>query len=114
ALMSTLRKRADDDFNLVPGTVDQRAEMLEAIGKMEKPLAEAFTKVLTHSQKVAKMAFNTISHGGGDPAIAKSAQGFEAKVAEIKKRDSCSGTEAMKKARKEDPDGFEAYQKSAN
>ena len=42
-------------------------------------------------------------------------RGFEqTTVAEIAKRDTCSRTEALSKARVEDPEGFKAFQGNGN
>jgi hypothetical protein len=106
-----LKKKADEAYPAVPGSVDERAAMLKAIGGMDETLQKSFTAVFEQSQKLAKAAFNTLGHrGGGAEDIAKSAADFNAKVAEIKKRDECSNTEAMQKATREFPDLFKAYQ----
>jgi len=60
---------------------------------------------------LAKAAFQ--NHGLSKADIdgaPKSGQAFEAKIAEIQKRDSCTRIDAMSKARKEDPEGFKAFQ----
>jgi hypothetical protein len=41
--------------------------------------------------------------------MAKSAKDFEKKVSEIAARDKISKTDAMAKARQEDPEAFKAY-----
>lgn len=108
-----LRKRADDEFKHVPGTVEERADMLRAIGKMDEKVRKSFEAVFTSAEKLSKAGFDRIGSGGGKetpPSIAKAAQDFSVKVAEIKKRDNCSGTEAMGKARREHPELFKATQ----
>jgi hypothetical protein len=109
-----LKKRADDEFPHVPGTLDERASMLKALGKMDEAVQKTFTAALTQAEKLAKSAFDRVGMNGGDmEALKKGAKGFEDKVSEIRKRDECTRTEAMERARKEDPDSFKAYQ-SAN
>lgn len=108
--MAELRKSADDLYKHVPGTTDERAEMLKAVARMPEALQKQFTTVLTHSEKIAKAAFDTVGVNGGE--IKKSAQAFEQKVSEIRKRDNCSRTEAMSKARVEDRESFDAFQGS--
>lgn len=109
-------KRAGDEFAHVAGTVQERGAMISAIEKMEEPLKKSFLAVLTASEKLAKMAFDRVGHGGGtDPTkdntdINKAARDFDAKVNEIKKRDSCTKTQALAKARTEHPDLFKIYQ----
>lgn len=110
--MAELKKLADDKYPNIPGTVDERANMLKAIETMDEPLRKSFEATLNSAQKLAKMAFDTLgSDGGRDPVTAKA---FEGKVAEIKKRDSCTQQEAMQKARAEFPEEFKAYQGAAN
>jgi hypothetical protein len=111
ALMATLRKRADDEFGHVPGTTDQRAYMLKHMGRMPEELRKSFETVLKQSEALAKSKFDTVGFGGvGIENLRKNGASFETKVSEIQKRDNCTRTEALSKARHEDPDGFKAYQ----
>jgi hypothetical protein len=106
-----LKKRADDSFPHVPGTTEERANMLKVMGKMPEKLRKSFETVMTHSEKMAKSAFESLGYSSGDlENIRKGSQDFEAKVTEIKKRDNCSRTEAMTKARQEAPELFKAAQ----
>lgn len=113
-----LEKRADDEFAHVPGTAEERGLMLGAIEKMEKPLQDAFLKVFKQSEAMGKAGFATLGHDGkaiqkkdeGSSDIKKAKVDFEAKVAEIKKRDNCSNSQATSKARVEFPDLFKAFQ----
>lgn len=113
--MSELRKRADDQYSHVPGTTEERAKVLAAIAKMDEPVQKSLTAILESCEKLTKAGFDKIGHGGGKGAdlisdeIKKQANGFEAKVVEIKSRDKCSGSEAMTKARREFPDLYKAY-----
>lgn len=124
AAMAKLEKQAEDEFKHVPGTVQERAQMLEVIGKQDEGLKKAFLAVFTQSEKLAKAGFGKVGvgdggsddlskrrgSGGGDSKISKAQRDFDAKVNEIRKRDKCSQTDAFSKARKEEPDLFKAYQ----
>lgn len=111
---ATLEKRADDEFKHVPGTTQERGQMLGAIAKMDEPLRKAFEAVFTQSEKLAKNAFEKIGHKGGKDntptPLNKAIADFDSKVTEIGARDKCTKTEAISKARKEFPDLFKAYQ----
>lgn len=116
---AVLEKRAEDQFAHVPGTVQERAAMLGAIAKMDPALQKSFTTVLETAEKMVKAGFDTLGHKGGktpvgeaDKVVTKAVQDFETKVAEIRKRDSCTQAEAMTKARKEHQDLFKAYQEA--
>jgi hypothetical protein len=107
--MVELKKRADDEFEAVPGSLDERANMLRAIGKMDEALRKSFEKVFKQSQALANKAFETLGYQGGREG---GTQTFETKVSEIKKRDNCTRQEAMQKARQENPAEFADYQAS--
>jgi len=110
------QKRADAEFSHVPGTAEERGQMLAAIDKMEDPLKKSFLAVFTQSEKLAKAGFEKLGAGGGersrsdDGKISKAARDFDAKVNDIRSRDKCDRQTAMGKARKEAPDLFKAYQ----
>lgn len=116
AEMERLRKRADDEFEHVPGSTEERAQMLKAISALPKALQQSFTKVLLNSEKITKDAFSAIGTKGGKGTeeMQKTRRDFEAKVTEIAKRDTISRNDAMSKARHEDPEGFKAYQGNGN
>jgi hypothetical protein len=105
--MVELKKRADDEFPELPGTLDERANMLRAIGKLDEPLRKAFEKVFKQSQSLASKAFESVGYAGGHET---GPQVFEQKVSEIKKRDNCTRTEAMQKARAEFPSEYQQFQ----
>lgn len=111
--MAELKKRADDEYPHIPGSTEQRAAMLKVISHLPEDVKSSFEKVLGQAEKLAKVAFSPMGHNGGSDPLGefmKSKQTFETKVSEIRKRDNCSHTEAMEKARKEDPEAFKAYQ----
>jgi hypothetical protein len=114
-LMANLRKRADDDFKHVPGSTEQRALMLKAIGAMSEDMRKSFEAVFKSAEKLATAAFSTLgvnsfNKSGTVDDLKKGADDFVAKVTEIAVRDKVTKDVAMQKARKEHPDLFKAYQ----
>jgi len=114
-----LCKRADDEFKHVPGSVEERAAMLKAMGRLDPAVRKSFEAVFTQSEKLAKGAFETIGKGSGiDDLNRKSRKpgvpgidAFEKRVEDIHKSiKGISRAEAMTKARTDYPDEFEAYQ----
>jgi hypothetical protein len=65
--------------------------------------------VIDLEAKMAHLAKTLAEAKAKDPE-AKTSPDFEATVAEIRKRDACTHTEALTKARTENPKGFAAYQ----
>ena len=63
--LSDLRKRADDEYLHVPGSTEERADMLKAMSGMDEPLRKSFEAVFTQSEKLAKSAFSTLGHNNG-------------------------------------------------
>lgn len=108
AELAKLMKRADDEFSFLPGTTEERAHMLKAIKDMPEAVQKSFETTLVTANKIAKSAFDTV--GVNRTELEKSAKTFEAKVTEIAKRDNIPRSEAMQKARVEDPESFKAYQ----
>jgi hypothetical protein len=112
-LTARLEKRADEEYAHVPGTTSERASMLKAIEKMDEATKKSFEAVLKSHEKLSATAFGKLGTSGGDSEDLRKARGnFEGKVTEIKKRDNCSKTEAMAKARSEHPELFKAYQEA--
>lgn len=112
-IMSDLRKRADDEFGHVPGSTDERADMLKAMAGMTDPVRKSFEAVFKVAEEAHKGAFVERGSRGGNPDLKKSGDAFLAKAAEIAKRDNITSAEALKKARQEDPAGFKAFQEAA-
>lgn len=107
-LTAELKKQADDLYSHVPGTIDERANMLKAMQSMEEPLRKSFEAALAACEKLSKTAFDTLGSDGGKGEASKA--DFEKAVNEIRARDNCTRQEAMAKARRENPDAFRAYQ----
>lgn len=112
-IFAELQKRADAEYAHVPGSTDERATMLKALSAMEEPVRKSFEAVFQAAEKLAKTAFDRVGVNAADADdVKKSVKGFETKVAEIRKRDNCTRTDALAKARQEDPEGFKAFQGS--
>lgn len=99
-----LEKRAEDELGHLPGTIEEKAALLKAIAEMPDGPRKSMETMLKTADRAGRLYF------GG---IGKNGTGFTKKIAEIRKRDRCSRTEAMSKAREEFPEEFDEYQ-SAN
>jgi len=102
-------KRADDELGDLPGETAAKAAVLKAVDGLSDEVQATITAMFKAGSGAIKSAFDSLGHGGGDNT-AKDAGAFEKKVAEIRKRDDVSRTQAMATARKEHPDLFKAYQ----
>jgi len=105
-----LTKVAEDQLGSFVGTVEDKVDLLRALTSIPEKARETLDKMLKAGGGALKVAFDTVGHK--NEKAAKSAQDFETKVAEIRKRDSCTRQDAMTKARKEHPEAFKAYQES--
>lgn len=109
-----LTKRAQDEVPNLPGTDDEKIDVLKAVDGLDEKVRDTITKMLKAGNDSAKLAFEKVGHRGvnkgtdGDPAE------FEKRVDEIASRDRISKNDAMGKARKEYPKAFEVYQASMN
>lgn len=104
-----LTKRAEDEFGHLPGEVESKVDVLRSINKIDdEDTRKCLEKMLEAGDKAIKAAFDTIGHD--KETLKKTENDFKKKVAEIKKRDECSQTEAMQKARQEYPEEFAAFQ----
>lgn len=113
-VMTELRKRADDEFEHVAGSTDERASMLKALSDMkDETVRKAFEAVFKQAEEMGKHAFDTLGHRHGDTSIAKAASDFEATVTKFEDGGKVSKIEALRKARKADPEGFKAYNERA-
>jgi polyhydroxyalkanoate synthesis regulator phasin len=112
--MAKIEKRAETEFGHVAGTVAEKALVLKAAQTMTEDARKALDAILTSAETMAKGAFGRIGGGAGPSAtVAKAAEEFDGKVAEIAKRDGISQPEAMTKARREHPELFDAMQDAA-
>lgn len=106
-----LTKQADDgDMKSFAGTTEDKVELLRSLQSMPEKVRATLDKMLKAGGKALEAGFETVGHK--NEKAAKSAQDFEAKIAEIRKRENCTRQDAMSKARKEFPEAFKAYQES--
>lgn len=112
-------KRAESELQNLPGTVEEHAVVLKAISKMDEAPRTTLEKMLKAANDAAGKGFvrqglSLVKGENGNGATSGSPMTkrdeFMRKVAEIQKRDSCKGTEAMGKAEKEHPELFEQMQ----
>jgi len=112
--MAELTKRADDLYAHVPGTTQERANMLKVMDALEEPLRKAFEAVFTQSEKLAGKAFESVGRGTSPDEIEKARRGatdFKKRIDEIQAANkNMSRSDAMTKARLQYPDEFKAYQ----
>lgn len=105
AQMADLRKRADDEFNALPGSVDDRASVLKALDAIEnEDVRKAAYTILKAAQEHAEGGL--VTKGVSDGTVSKSKADFDAKVTELAK--SMPRHEALSKARKQFPAEYEA------
>lgn len=102
-------KVAEDQLSHLPGSVEEKARLLKNLSEyLDDDERKLLTKMLVSGDRSAGTAFRTFGHkidkGLGSPAS------FQKRVAAIKSRDGCSNIEAMQKARREDPEAYDAYQ----
>lgn len=112
---AVLEKRASDEFGHLPGTTTEKAKVLKVVEAVpDEDTRKAALAIFTAAEKMAAGGFGRLGSTGEQSPTAKQAVAtFKGKVAEIMKRDSCKETDAMRKARTEFPDEFEAYQEAA-
>ena len=108
-----LTKRAETELENLPGDLDAKIKVFKALVEMDEDARKPLEDMLEAGNKAVSAAFKQIGHGGGDGDVPAATE-FNKRVAEVKKREDCSATEAMQKAREEYPDEFEAYQNSSN
>lgn len=111
--LARLEKRAGDDYGHVVGKAEEKAKVLKALDSIaDEDTRKAAYSILDSAEKMAKGAFDTFGGRGPteveDQATAK--RDFDAKVDEIMKRDSCTKSEAIPKARKEHTELFKRMQ----
>jgi len=112
--MSEFTKRAETEFEHLPGTPIAKAKALKMLNDLPNEELSAITKMLEAGEKAIKGAFTFTGHRGGrgDPIVKNgNADGaaFMKRVSDIQKTEGLKQTEAMSKARKLHPEEFEAY-----
>jgi hypothetical protein len=108
--MAQFEKRAETEFAHVAGTTAEKAAVLKSFAAMPEDARKAAESILTAAEKMAAAGFARLGHSDGSttPTQKAAESTFTSKVAEIRKRDNISETEAMRKARIEFPAEFAA------
>jgi vacuolar-type H+-ATPase subunit I/STV1 len=106
-----LEKLAGEKYQHVVGTATEKALVLKTIDQLaeDDPTRKALEAVLTSAEKMAAAGFDRLGGQGGDNPTQKAAQStFDSKIGDIQKRDNCTRTQAMSKARSEFPAEYSA------
>lgn len=107
-------KRAQESYGHLPGSVEERGAMLKHLNTMPEAVRKSVEAVLNAHEAMSKAAFDKVGVNPGDlEKMKKSSKSFEAKVDEIARTQKIAKHEAMSLARKDDPEGFQAYQDNA-
>jgi hypothetical protein len=102
-------KVAEDELSHLPGKVEEKAMLLKRLSDvLERDDRAVLSRMLKAGNAGVGAAFNTIGHKVNKAAAAST--DFTKRANEIRARDNCSRTEAMRKARLEHPEAFAAYQ----
>lgn len=101
-------KQARDEFPNLPGTDEEKVALLKSIRALPKEQQDVMLKFVKTADSTATLALQRLGTSGAHNislSVSKAAESdeFMAKVSEIRKRDNCSRTDAMRKARKEYP-----------
>lgn len=109
--MADFRKRADDSFGHLPGTTEERASVLKAMGSMDEATRKSLDTILTAAEKMAATGFTEVGHQSVEvKANLQKAKGdFEAEVQKIAQRDNIAIHLATQKARAEHPGLWKSY-----
>lgn len=109
-----LTKRATDDFGHLPGKIEDTVAVLKSISGLPEAQRTHLETMLKAGDKAISAAFGKLGNkGGADPTNVTKSQGFSKRVEDIAARDKIGKSAAMTKARKEDPEGFAAYQEGS-
>jgi hypothetical protein len=93
----------DDNVNDEPMTVEELQGEVYDLEAQIVDLAKKLDAANSQDPEAQKVGFDPYARLGADFAP------FEQTVNEIKKRDNCSRTDALAKARKENPEGYENF-----
>ncbi len=108
-----LEKRANAELAEMPGETAAKVKLLKGLKGLGAEERKTLDTMLKAGNAAVKAGFAKIGHRGGNGEGKGDPAEFEKRVSEIAKRDKCSNTTAMQKAREEFPDAFQAYQDSA-
>jgi len=105
-----LAKRAKDELANLSGSDEEKIAVLKALEALPEDQRKAMQSVIKTANSAASLAMSRLGLNGanlGNSDVKKSGlHPFEKSVNEIRKRDNCSRTEAVRKARQENPDEF--------
>ena len=115
---AVIKSRVEKDLSHLPGELDAKVDAMKALEDLPHEAQVTIEKMLEAGEKAMTAGFqtlghrDTLKHANGDAAknghsVAKST--FLGHVTSIQKRDGCSRTQAMSKARIEHPTDFAAY-----
>ena len=106
-----LTKRAEEELAHLPGKLEDKVKLLKSLAKLPEEEHETMKTMFKAANKTASLAFDRIGTNRGINAQKNAATaGFEKRINEVKTRDKCNRQDAMRKARVEFPDEFEAWQ----
>ena len=106
-----ISKRADVELAGMPGTSEEKRDLLKALDAMPEAQRDYAKKLFAAASKTAGMAFERIGSGAPMHTIKKSdGTGFEKRVQEVLKRDGSTRQDAIRKARAEFPEEFSQWQ----
>lgn len=113
-----LAKRVKEEFSHLPGTDEEKLELVKSLNALPEAARKTMETVLKAASATASLAFQRLgSRGGREQSVEKSEAGlhpFEKAVGEIRVRDNCTHSEAMRKARQEHPEAFADYNGTAH
>lgn len=111
-----LTKRAEIEFNHLPGTVDEKVSILKAANGLDESVQKALNTILKAADEAMSGAFTSFGVKDGkvtdihkSKASGNSEHAFMHKVNDIKTTEKVSGSEAMSRARKRFPSEYEDF-----
>jgi hypothetical protein len=104
-----IEKRVTAELGGLPNAIAAGHLLKAADGIEDEAVRKDAQKLLKSASEAIAMLGEGNGHGGGEGnELAKAGRDFDAKVAEIRKRDDCTHVQAMQKARTEHPDLLKA------
>lgn len=113
ALTATVTKRANEEFQNLPGTLDEKVTALKALSKLDETVRAPLEAMLKAANDRNANAFKSLGTGKGGASggeagtttdVAKAASTLDAKAAELRKSHSLGRAEAYERAVRENPD----------
>lgn len=109
----TLTKRAETEFDKVPGTVEEKVAVFKAVEGLDEKVRKDIYKVFAIAQRASDPLFKALGSSGAEDSDGKTVEEqFEAKVEEIAKRDKIAKSVALAKAAEENPALYDAMEKA--